>query len=193
MIPPELSDLLQGADPAAREAAWKTFLETHSRLLLHTARALGRDYDATMDAYAYLLEQFRRDDFHRLRAYVADGRTKFTTWLVVVARRVCLDHLRQRYGRPQESAPGSNEARAVRRRLVDLLVAGADVGLFRSAHDCSHGGLGVALAPIAPRAPPPLLRARFRDGRLARAALLLIVGAALAALAWSGALSPGTK
>jgi phosphoribosylformylglycinamidine synthase len=34
------------------------------------------------------------------------------------------------------------------RRLVDLLVAGAERGLFRSAHDCSQGGLGVALAEI---------------------------------------------
>jgi len=38
---------------------------------------------------------------------------------------------------------------AAERRLVDLLVAGADVGLFRSAHDCSHGGLGVTLAEVA--------------------------------------------
>ena len=35
------------------------------------------------------------------------------------------------------------------RRLVDLLVTGAERGLFRSAHDCSHGGLGVALAEVA--------------------------------------------
>ena len=35
------------------------------------------------------------------------------------------------------------------RRLIDFLVAGADAGLVRSAHDCSHGGLGVALAEIA--------------------------------------------
>ncbi len=34
-------------------------------------------------------------------------------------------------------------------RLVDLLVAGAERRLFRSAHDCSQGGLGVALAEIA--------------------------------------------
>jgi phosphoribosylformylglycinamidine synthase subunit PurL len=38
---------------------------------------------------------------------------------------------------------------AVERRLVDLLVAAADVGLLRSAHDCSHGGLGVAIAEVA--------------------------------------------
>src|SRR5437762_7095163 len=35
------------------------------------------------------------------------------------------------------------------RRLVDFLVAGAERVLFRSAHDCSQGGLGVALAEVA--------------------------------------------
>ena len=37
----------------------------------------------------------------------------------------------------------------VARRRVDLLGAGAARGLFRSAHDCSQGGLGVALAEVA--------------------------------------------
>jgi phosphoribosylformylglycinamidine synthase len=35
------------------------------------------------------------------------------------------------------------------RRLVELLVAGAERGLFHSAHDCSQGGLAVALAEVA--------------------------------------------
>jgi len=35
------------------------------------------------------------------------------------------------------------------KRLIELLVTGAERGLFRSAHDCSHGGLGVSLAEIA--------------------------------------------
>jgi len=35
------------------------------------------------------------------------------------------------------------------KRLVDLLVTGAVRGLFWSAHDCSHGGLAVALAEVA--------------------------------------------
>src|SRR5207237_8155519 len=35
------------------------------------------------------------------------------------------------------------------KRLIELLVAGAERRLFRSAHDCSHGGLGVAIADIA--------------------------------------------
>ncbi|HUL04409.1 MAG TPA: phosphoribosylformylglycinamidine synthase subunit PurL [Gemmatimonadales bacterium] len=38
---------------------------------------------------------------------------------------------------------------AAERRLIDLLVSGAEQGLFRSAHDCSQGGLGVALAEVA--------------------------------------------
>jgi phosphoribosylformylglycinamidine synthase len=35
------------------------------------------------------------------------------------------------------------------RHLVDYLVAGAERCLFRSAHDCSQGGLAVALAEVA--------------------------------------------
>src|SRR5207245_4749769 len=38
---------------------------------------------------------------------------------------------------------------AVERRLVDYLVAATERGLLRSAHDCSQGGLGVALAEVA--------------------------------------------
>src|SRR5438093_4321111 len=40
-------------------------------------------------------------------------------------------------------------ALAAERRLVDYLVAAAERGLLRSAHDCSQGGLGVALAEVA--------------------------------------------
>ena len=36
---------------------------------------------------------------------------------------------------------------------MDYLVTAADAGLLRSAHDCSQGGLGVALAEVAMRGP----------------------------------------
>jgi RNA polymerase sigma factor (sigma-70 family) len=94
--------------------------------LLHTARTLGRDYDAAMDAYAYVLEQLRHDDFHRLRAYVHDSRSSFPAWLTVVARRLCLDHLRQLYGREQGGGSRSRDARAVRRTLLDHLAEQLD-------------------------------------------------------------------
>ncbi len=38
---------------------------------------------------------------------------------------------------------------AAERRLVDYLVTAAERGLLRSAHDCSQGGLAVALAEVA--------------------------------------------
>ena len=38
---------------------------------------------------------------------------------------------------------------AAERRLVDYLVDASERGLVRSAHDCSQGGLGVALAEVA--------------------------------------------
>jgi RNA polymerase sigma factor (sigma-70 family) len=126
VLPPELSALLDARDDTAREAAWTRFLEVHSRLLLHVARGPDRDYDAAMDAYAYLLQQFQQDDFHRLRAYTADGRGRFTTWLVVVARRLCLDHLRHRYGRVRDAEAGGREAHTIRRRLVDYVAEEID-------------------------------------------------------------------
>jgi RNA polymerase sigma factor (sigma-70 family) len=126
-FPFELSSLLGATDAAAREAAWTVFLSAYSRLLLHVARQVGHDYDTAMDAYAHVLEQLRADDCHRLRAYAPDGRTKFTTWLVVVARRLCLDHHRHRYGRLRGNSPEEVEVRAVRRRLQDLIAADLDV------------------------------------------------------------------
>jgi phosphoribosylformylglycinamidine synthase subunit PurL len=42
---------------------------------------------------------------------------------------------------------------AAERRLIDCLIAGAEGGLLRSAHDCSQGGLGVALAEVAMSGP----------------------------------------
>jgi RNA polymerase sigma factor (sigma-70 family) len=126
VLPSALSELLEAADAVARETAWTAFVQTHSRLLLHTARSLHSDHDAVMDAYAYVLEELRRDDFYRLRAYVADSRARFTTWLVVVARRLCLDRVRQQYGRPQDAGAESHHAHVVRRRLVDLLAEELD-------------------------------------------------------------------
>ena len=133
--PPELFGLLNATDPAAREAAWEAFVGVHSRLLLHVARSIGRDYDAAMDAYAYLLEQLRAGDYHRLHAYAADGRSKFTTWLVVVARRLCLDHLRERYGRVRDSAPERTEVHLARRRLVDFIAVELDAAGVSLADD----------------------------------------------------------
>jgi RNA polymerase sigma factor (sigma-70 family) len=125
--PPELADLLDAADAAITERAWKAFVARYSRLLLHTARSSGVDYDGGMDRYRYVLEELRRDDFRRLRQYAVEGRSEFTTWLVVVGRRLCADFHRQRYGRDRGiSGESESDAAAVRRRLVDLVASGLE-------------------------------------------------------------------
>jgi RNA polymerase sigma factor (sigma-70 family) len=127
-LPPELVALFAAQDPAAKDTAWEAFVSLHSRLLLHAARTLGKDYDGAMDRYSYALERLQEHDFRRLRGYRPDGRTKFTTWLVVVFRRLCLDHYRQRYGRsPRSDRPqGSLDERHLRRQLANGLMGGRD-------------------------------------------------------------------
>jgi len=175
-LPAELSTLFGATDPAAREAAWAAFLKAHSRLLLHVARSIGHEYDAAMDGYTYLLEQLSLDDYHRLRAYVADGRSKFTTWLVVVARRLCLDHYRRRYGRLRSDGPDQANAHATRRRLQDLIAADLDhTPEAESRGDAQqslevverHAALKVVLDGLAPH-DRLLLRLRYEDGLAAR-------------------------
>lgn len=179
MLPPELSALFEAGSPAARDSAWTAFVETHSRLLLHTARGQLREHDAAMDAYAYLLEQLRRDDFRRLRTYSPTGRCKFTTWLVVVARRLCLDHVRQRYGRISATEPQQQDASVARWRLVELVgenidpaalapatsTAGtSETDLYRKELDKA---LTAAVGTLEPR-DRLLLKLRFEDDLSAR-------------------------
>lgn len=174
--PPELSRLFSATDPPTHDAAWAAFVATHSRLLLHTARSLNHDYDAAMDGYTYVLEALRSDNYRRLRAYAADGRGKFSTWLVVVVRRLCLDFHRKRYGRAREVGPDSREMRAVRRRLVDLIrddVDPADVSRARSdpAMELQSSERGAAMDAAIGALPARdrlLLTLRFEDDLSAR-------------------------
>jgi RNA polymerase sigma factor (sigma-70 family) len=174
-LPPELAALLAARDAEARDTAWAQFVSRHSNLLLYAARSLGKDYDPAMDRYAYALERLQERDFYRLRAYTPDGRTKFTTWLLVVFRRLCVDHYRQRYGRTSGSggtAPGSS-GRALRRQLADELMGRVDPDLIPAPDPPSLDGdlaslhraesLSAALAALAPT-DRLLLKFRFEDG-----------------------------
>ena len=169
--PRELRDLLE-ASGVAREHAWARFVARFSPLLLHTARTVAREQDRAMDAYAHLLEQLHQDDNRRLKQYLEDSGAQFTTWLVIVARRLCIDFLRQRYGRAPTASSGMAD-HVMRRRLEDLVAVeigematlaepagGPDEQLRRRDLDIA---LRTCLAQLAP-AHRLLLTMRFQDG-----------------------------
>lgn len=99
------------------------FLAAHNDVVLRTCRIVLREHDSAMDAYAFVLEALRADNYQRLRAFKADGTTRFAVWLVVVTRRLALDFVRRRYGRSRSSDPAQRAEHETRRRLEGLLAA----------------------------------------------------------------------
>ena len=121
-VPSEVT-LLLAARSEEFDSAWSAFLHAYSRVLLKAASAYASDYDDTLDRYAYILDELRRQDCRRLRLYAADGRCRFSTWLLVVARRLSVDHHRSRYGRALRDGfhgAGPSVSRLARRGLGDL-------------------------------------------------------------------------
>jgi RNA polymerase sigma factor (sigma-70 family) len=127
-LPPAVSRLLEAPQGAACEEAWGAFVACYSELLLRVANRFAQGYDEGLDRYAFMLEELRRSDYRRLRKYAADGRGRFSTWLAVVARRLCLDYHRHQYGRSRGNAsPASIRVRSARRQLSRLDVATTDL------------------------------------------------------------------
>ena len=173
--PRELSRLLKVTGEPAPPEMWDAFVQKHSRLLLHVSRSLGDGHDGAMDRYACILEQLRSDDFRRLRTYAAQPQTKFTTWLVVVARRICADYHRGRYGRQRitgEPDAAQKEELITRRRLADLVVADLDLDTLGDSTEADavsqleqaelHDALEASLRQL-PNRDLLLITLRFRD------------------------------
>lgn len=121
------------------------------RLLLHTARTVLRTEDDVRDAYAEMLERLRAGNFAKLRSFTDDGRTRFTTWLVVVARRLCVDCYRRRYGRANGGDPS------------------ADQKVRHALHDARHGAVDPAALASNAELPDVILEERERHEALERA------------------------
>jgi RNA polymerase sigma factor (sigma-70 family) len=170
-LPHELALLLNYGSVASKNGGWARFVAIHSKLLLQVTRAMANDHDAAMDHYAHILEQLRSDDFHRLRAYSPEKDAKFTTWLAVVARRLCFDRFRMVYGRTRERAVPDGEP-GVRRRLVDLVAEDLDVETHVRSADVSpemklraqqlHEGVAAAIGELGER-DQLLMRLRYQD------------------------------
>jgi RNA polymerase sigma factor (sigma-70 family) len=171
-LPEALSSLLDARDLRSRDDAWATFLSAYSTRIMRVARILGGDEDAVMDRYAFALDQLRRDECKRLRQYVADGRGQFTTWLVLVVRRLCLDEYRRRYGRRQSHTSDAADQHVLRRRLADLTGIPPELAEVAAPGDDADVGIralelsaaleaAVARLDVSDRL---LIRLRFQDG-----------------------------
>lgn len=134
-LPPELSALLRARDDVSSERAWERFLEKYSRLLLHTVRTRSGTYDEAMERYVFVLQCLREEEFVRLRRYTPEVSARFTTWLVVVTGRLCIDYFRKQYGYPAKTDgsedPAAQERLEARRRLADLVCEKLEVSQIR--------------------------------------------------------------
>jgi RNA polymerase sigma factor (sigma-70 family) len=170
-----LKSLLQTSDLSEREVAWEKFVAGYTRLILHVAHRVCGDQDGAMDGYALVLEQLRADDFKRLRSFVADGRSEFSTWLLVVAQRICLDERRRKYGRVYGASSLDSEAREqlkARTRLANLIAADIDLLELADGNGADperdvrvkqiHEAVENSLAKLEPRE-RLLVKLRFED------------------------------
>jgi RNA polymerase sigma factor (sigma-70 family) len=177
-VPPELSALLAASTDPDREQAWAEFVRSYTTAILRVARSLGGDADLVMDRYAFVLDRLRADDCRRLRAYIRPGAGEFALWLIVVVRRLCLDHHRERYGRSRDTVGGpTHSSRVGRRRLVDLVADRVDPALLAAPPQTAPDevvaradrtrALTTALSDLAPP-DRMLLRLRFDEDLPAR-------------------------
>ncbi len=179
-LPPELSALLRARDDVSRERAWEQFLEKYSRRLLHTVRTRSGTYDEAMERYVFVLQCLREEEFVRLRRYTPEDSARFTTWLVVVTGRMCIDYFRKQYGYPAKSNgedPALQERLEARRRLADLVCEKLEVSQIRDRAErgpeleLRRTELESALVQVIEALPARdrlLLRLRFYQGLTAR-------------------------
>lgn len=172
--PEELENLFAARGLRAEDAAWSNFLERYSPTLLDAARRSAADLDGAMDRYLWILEQLRRNDYRRLRQYRTRGDSRFSSWLLVVARRLCVDYARQRYGRARDREPShtTRRRRATRRRLARFEMEELNPELVGDPSDRDPerhvrarelaDALETALARLEPR-DRLLLRLRYED------------------------------
>jgi RNA polymerase sigma factor (sigma-70 family) len=176
-FPFTLARLQNAADSSNCDQVWDEFLAVYSDTVLHTCRAVTHNRDASMDAYAHVLEALREDECRILRAYVPEPGIRFSSWLVVVARRLVLDYVRHRYGRSRSESVERQQESKARRQLADLVAGEIDPDQLADESRSEPDGeirrqelkreLARALDALSP-ADRLLLALRFEDERPAR-------------------------
>lgn len=98
---PETTRLLQRLASPEPQEAWEQFLNDYSRLIHQVIQAFERETDRAGDCFLFVCEKLCEDQFRRLRRFKPGGSARFSTWLRVVVRNLCLDWHRKAFGRQQ--------------------------------------------------------------------------------------------
>lgn len=78
------------------ERAWRKFLRKYSNLILKVIWQFEKNMDDVMEAYTYVCSKLVENNFAILKKYdfTKPDRPKFSTWLALVVRNLCIDHFR---------------------------------------------------------------------------------------------------
>jgi RNA polymerase sigma factor (sigma-70 family) len=109
----------QAPTPPSFES-WQSFVGQWTPLLTRVARYNSDNQDEAMDAYAYMLDRLSENDCRRLRSYSPFEEASFSTWLTSVAKRLCVDHRRCRYGRSRPTVHPEDSSFVIRTQLYHM-------------------------------------------------------------------------
>ena len=99
MEDPQIARFIEQLATRESQQAWTEFLEAYSSLIFHTVKMFERDEDPVADCFLFVCERLSEKQFRRLRSFKLDGAARFSTWLRVVLRNLCLDWRRREFGR----------------------------------------------------------------------------------------------
>jgi RNA polymerase sigma factor (sigma-70 family) len=97
----ELSRLIGRLASPEPQEAWDEFLTDYSSLIRQVILAFEQDPDHASDCFLFVCEKLCEDRFRRLVRFKPGGTARFSTWLKVVIRNLCLDWHRKEFGRQQ--------------------------------------------------------------------------------------------
>ncbi len=105
------------------QKAWEDFLSLYAGLIFGTIQKFVATPDDKMDLFLFICERLVKNDFNKLRKFQklrGKVSAKFTTWLVLVVRNLCIDWYRQHEGRVRLFKAISSLS-AVEQRIFNLI------------------------------------------------------------------------
>lgn len=96
-----IGGLLHRLNTAEAGAAWASFVDLYSPLIMKAVHQFEFEQDRAGECYLYICEKLCDNGFQRLLKFNTGGRAQFSTWLSTVVYHLCVDWHRREYGRAQ--------------------------------------------------------------------------------------------